>query len=41
MKTQIIGIIVNFVVTGLLGYLVATLKEFKKKKKEKEDAILK
>ena len=41
MKTQVLGIVVNFVVTGLLGYLVATLKTFKKKKKEKEDMILK
>lgn len=41
MKTQIIGIILNFVVTGVLGYLVATLKNLKKKKKEKEDKVLK
>ena len=39
MKKQILSIIVNFVVTGLLGYLVATLKDFKKKKKEKDDKI--
>ena len=41
MGTDILRTIINFVVTGVLGYLVATLKTFKKKKKEKEDAILK
>lgn len=41
MKAQIIGIVVNFVVTGLLGYLVATFRNFKLKKQEKEDKILK
>lgn len=41
MEKQIISIVLNFVVTGLLGYLVATLKNFKKKKKEKDDKILK
>lgn len=41
MTEQIIKIVVNFAVTGLLGYFVATLKSFKKKKKEKEDKILK
>ena len=41
MKEQIIGIIVNFVVTGLLGYFIATLKNFKKKKKDRDDLILK
>ena len=40
MKAQIIGIIVNFVVTGLLGYLVATVKNIKKKKKDRDDKIL-
>jgi len=40
MEKQIISIIVNFVVTGILGYLVATLKNIKAKKKEKEDKIL-
>ena len=40
MTEQIIKIIVNFAVTGLLGYFVATLKNFKKKKKEKDDKIL-
>lgn len=39
MEKQVISIIVNFVVTGLLGYCVATLKNFKKKKKEKDDKI--
>lgn len=41
MGTDILRTIVNFAVTGVLGYLVATLKDFKKKKKEKEDTILK
>lgn len=41
METDILRTIVNFAVTGILGYLVATLKNFKIKKKEKEDAILK
>jgi len=40
MKADVIKIIVNFVVTGLLGYIVASFKNFKKKKKEKEDKIL-
>lgn len=40
MKTNILNIIINFTVTGLLGYLVASFKNFKKKKKEKEDKIL-
>lgn len=40
MEKQIISIIVNFVVTGILGYLVATLKNIKAKKKEKDDKIL-
>lgn len=31
MKAQIIGIVVNFVVTGGLGYAVATIKNYKKK----------
>ena len=41
MKADIIRTIINFAITGVLGYLVATLKNFKKKKKEKEDMILK
>ncbi len=41
MGADILRTIVNFIVTGVLGYLVATLKEFKKKKKEKEDTLLK
>lgn len=41
MTNDIIKIVVNFLVTGLLGYCVASLKNFKKKKKEKEDKIFK
>ena len=41
MKADIIRTIINFAITGVLGYLAATLKNFKKKKKEKEDMILK
>ena len=37
---QLITIIINFVGTGALGYLVASLKNIKKKHKEKEDKIL-
>lgn len=40
MTEQIIKIVINFAITGLLGYFVATLKSFKKKKKEKDDKIL-
>ena len=40
MEAQIISITINFIITGLLGYLVATLKNVKQKKKEKEDKIL-
>lgn len=40
MKQQIISIVINFIVTGTLGYLVATLKNVKKKKKERDDKIL-
>lgn len=31
MKAQIIGIVVNFVVSGLLGYSVSVIKNYKKK----------
>lgn len=43
MKTQIIAIIVNFVVSGLLGYSVNVIKNYKKKLKEKnnEEELLK
>ena len=41
MKTQILGIIVNFIVTGGLGYCVSTIKNLNKRKKEKEDKIFK
>lgn len=40
MTKQILTIIVNFVVTGALGYCVSSIKNFKKKKKEKDDKIL-
>lgn len=36
MANQVLGIGVNFVVTGLLGYVVATLKNYKGKLKAKE-----
>ena len=41
MAEQIIKIVVNFIVTGLLGYTVATIKSINKKKKEKDDKVLK
>ena len=41
MKTDIIKLVVNFVITGLLGYVVASFKNFKKKKKEEKDMMLK
>ena len=41
MEKQIISIIINFIVTGLLGYCVGSIKRISKKKKEKDDAILK
>ena len=41
MKSQILAIVVNFIVTGGLGYCVSTIKNLKKKKKEKDDKILK
>lgn len=37
MTQQIIGICVNFAVTGLLGYAVATIKNYKKKLGVKEN----
>ena len=36
MKAQIIAIVVNFVVSGLLGYSVNVIKNYKKKLKTKE-----
>ena len=39
MKTQILTLIVNFIVTGGLGYCASTIKNLKKKKIEKEDKI--
>ena len=41
MTKDILKLVVNFVVTGLLGYVVASFKNFKKKKKEKDDKVLK
>ena len=41
MEKQIITIIINFVVTGGLGYCVSTIKNLKKKKQDKEDKIFK
>ena len=41
MKSQILAIIVNFIVTGGLGYCVSTIKNLKKKKQEKDDKIFK
>lgn len=40
MTEQVIKTIVNFAVTGLLGYTISTVKNLKKKRKEKEDKIL-
>lgn len=40
MKSQILAIVVNFIVTGGLGYCVSTIKNLKKKKQEKDDKIL-
>lgn len=37
MKAQIIAIIVNFVVSGLLGYSLNVIKNYRKKLKTKED----
>lgn len=41
MKEQIIKSIISFIVTGGLGYCVSTIKSLKKKKKERDDKILK
>ena len=37
MKAQIIAIVVNFVVSGLLGYSINIIKNYKKKLKTKDD----
>lgn len=37
MKAQIITIVVNFIVSGLLGYSINVIKNYKKKLKEKEN----
>lgn len=37
MKAQVIGIVVNFVVSGLLGYCVNALRNYKKKLKTKDE----
>lgn len=39
MKDQVLAIIVNFVVSGLLGYSVNVIKSYKKKDKEQEEAL--
>lgn len=39
MKSQIIGIVTNFIVTGLLGYAVATIKNYKKKNNATNKAL--
>ena len=43
MKAQIIGIVINFIVSGVLGYCVKALKDYKKKLKVKvnEEELLK
>jgi len=41
MKEQIIKSIISFIVTGGLGYCVSTIKNLKKKKKDRDDLILK
>lgn len=40
MTGQIIGILINFVVTGLLGYSVAIVKNYKSKNKSIEKALI-
>lgn len=37
---QILTIIIQFSITGALGYCVSTIKNLKKKRQEKEDRIL-
>lgn len=37
MKTQILNTAITFVVSGILGYCVKTLKDYKKKLKTKDD----
>lgn len=37
MGGQVVGIVVNFVVTGFLGYTVSSLKNYKKKLRGKEE----
>lgn len=37
MTGQIVGIAVNFIVTGLLGYSVSSIKNYKERLKKKEE----
>ena len=37
MKAQIIGIVVNFIVSGLLGYSANVIRNYKKKLKAKDE----
>lgn len=39
MKAQIIGIVVNFVVSGLLGYSVSVIKNYKRKSNATNKAL--
>lgn len=39
MKDQVVAIIVNFVVSGLLGYSVNVIKNYKKKDMSQEEAL--
>lgn len=39
MKNQIVGIVINFIATGLLGYCVATIKNYKKKSNATNKAL--
>lgn len=39
MKQQILSIMINFVATGLLGYCVATIKNYKKKSNATNQAL--
>lgn len=39
MKEQIIAIIINMVVTGVLGYCIKGLKDYKKKSKSTNNAL--
>ena len=37
--TKVILVVVNFIVTGALGYFLSSLKQYKKKEKNQEEAL--